>query len=109
MHDDIGGCAALRCAALVLVLCCGPSAQHLTNQTHVSRPINPPSPTHPPIHPLSDNMEFQRQGGGVISGSVRTFDLVIRLKNNPQVNEPPALLRSFTLLPIPLPLLLLSP
>jgi hypothetical protein len=29
-------------------------------------------------------MEFQRQGGGVISGSVRTFDLVIRLKNNPQ-------------------------
>ncbi|KAI8462425.1 MAG: structure-specific recognition protein-domain-containing protein [Monoraphidium minutum] len=36
------------------------------------------------MHDDIESCEFQRQGGGVISGSVRTFDLVIRLRNNPQ-------------------------
>lgn len=32
-------------------------------------------------HDEIDSVEFQRQGGGVLASSVKTFDLVIRLKN----------------------------
>jgi structure-specific recognition protein 1 len=42
----------------------------------------------PPLliqHQDIDTAEFQRQGGGVISSSVRTFDLSIKVKNNNQV------------------------
>jgi len=41
----------------------------------------------PPLliqHQDIDSAEFQRQGGGVISSSVRTFDLAIKVKNNNQ-------------------------
>lgn len=31
-------------------------------------------------HDQIDSVEFQRQGGGVVSSSVRTFDLLIKLK-----------------------------
>ncbi|GBF95966.1 FACT complex subunit [Raphidocelis subcapitata] len=33
------------------------------------------------MHDDIESMEFQRQGGSVVTNSVRTFDLVIRLKN----------------------------
>lgn len=34
-----------------------------------------------------DYVEFQRQGGGVISSSVRTFDLLIKQKSNNTVGN----------------------
>jgi hypothetical protein len=34
-----------------------------------------------------DYVEFQRQGGGVISSSVRTFDLLIKQRSNNTVRE----------------------
>lgn len=39
----------------------------------------------PPIlitHDEVDSVEFQRQAGGVLTSAVKTFDLVVRLKNN---------------------------
>jgi hypothetical protein len=35
-----------------------------------------------------DYVEFQRQGGGVISSSVRTFDLLIKQRSNNTVSRP---------------------
>ena len=66
---------------------------HCDNPLCVPRLRFPPSKISPPARPHSfslpffppESVEFQRQGGGVISGTVRTFDLVLRLKNNPQV------------------------
>lgn len=38
------------------------------------------------VHEDIESVEFQRQGGGVLASSVKTFDLVIKMRNN-QVNE----------------------
>ncbi len=34
------------------------------------------------VHDEIDSVEFLRQGGGVLGSSTRTFDLLVRLKNN---------------------------